>query len=166
MNTVSFLWEFLKKGEISPRWASPPNRASSLVKSTDKSLQSSKTAIHEGNWHGMTILINILALVTRINTNNVKYHQNSMNLKEYISCMKESLGFPQFDIEMCSIHSCHSLKIVLLSAWWYIVCLKAFNLFQANVPSLPSNFKLSTSYKKGVSKSPRALTHLMSMLHF
>ena len=30
MNTLSFLKEFLKKGEISPRWASPPNRASSL----------------------------------------------------------------------------------------------------------------------------------------
>ena len=30
MNTLSFLKEFLKKGENSPRWASPPNRASSL----------------------------------------------------------------------------------------------------------------------------------------
>ena len=30
MNTLSFLKEFLKKGEISPRWASPPNRASSF----------------------------------------------------------------------------------------------------------------------------------------
>ena len=30
VNTLSFLKEFLKKGEISPRRASPPNRASSL----------------------------------------------------------------------------------------------------------------------------------------
>ena len=30
MNTLSFLKEFLMKGEISPRWASPSNRASSL----------------------------------------------------------------------------------------------------------------------------------------
>ena len=30
MNPLSFLKEFLKKGEISPTWASPPNRASSL----------------------------------------------------------------------------------------------------------------------------------------
>ena len=30
MNTLSFLQEFLKKGEISHRWTSPPNRASSL----------------------------------------------------------------------------------------------------------------------------------------
>ena len=30
MNTLSFLKEFLKKGEISPRSASPPNRAGSF----------------------------------------------------------------------------------------------------------------------------------------
>ena len=31
MNTLRFLKEFFKKGEISPRWASLPNRASSLL---------------------------------------------------------------------------------------------------------------------------------------